>query len=308
MENAKFVKAKCSKTGLYFGLDVKQFGTTWKVVNMVNLTDEEARVTSSEVRQGFFETNVNLLPCKKCGSRRVGGCGCAPRLINERCSSSMDYNFQCVYCKHFEIDYSMPSAKDVEGYRGKTITLSQGKEFKVVTFSNVTWTKFDNIQNHPTNDIFAQIEPKIHVIANERNIEFHGYNVSQMDEGVYYKIGAQDDFSIECDVVTSTIQPHPGGQLYISFGAITANITEKGGQFLLNGRVVGQVGSKFHMALGLVNNVYSIVIDGIKIGELRQATYGEKKIVFGFAHGSHFCSMLSHAYLKNIQMGQGVQI
>lgn len=129
MKGTKFVKAKCTKTGIYYGLEVKQFGSTYKVMDMFTLSPEEARVTSSDVRQDYFKTNKNLLACSKCGSRRVGGCGCAK--TKRKCSPHMKYQFDCIYCKDFEIDYSVPTSADVRGREGETITLSQGQEVKI---------------------------------------------------------------------------------------------------------------------------------------------------------------------------------
>ena len=302
MEECKFVKAKCKRTGLYYGLDVKQYGSTWKVVNMVRLSEDEAKLTSSEVRQDVFETNTNLIPCSTCGSRRVGGCTCARSRI--QCSGSMKYQFDCIYCSEFEVDYTRPSLRDVAGYAGKTVTLSQGKEVKVVTFSNVTWKKFDNIVTHESGAKFG--EPLVHVAASEENIEFHGYNISKMDEGVYYTIGGMDDFEIECNVDTSTIQPHPGGNFYVSFGSITAQINQEGGTFFLDGRPVAQVGARFHMVLSLVDGCYGIVIDGRKQGEARKNDGGDVRVTFGFTHESHYCELLSHAYMRGIKMTHGV--
>lgn len=302
MEESKFVKAKCRKTGLYFGLEVRKFGSDWKVVNMVRLSDEEARLTSSEIRQDSFETNNNLLACSKCGNRRIGACSCARRVF--QCAKSMKYQFNCVYCSEFEIDYSRPAASDVSKYNGETVTLSQGKEVKIITFSNVEWHKFDNIKNHESGARFR--EPPVHVVANEENIEFHGYNVSKMDEGVFYVINSTDDFEIECDVDTSTIKPHPGGHLYVSFGAITATISESGGTFYLDGKPVAKVGAKFHMLLSLIDNKYSIVINNGKKGETQKQTNEKIKVVFGFTHESHYCEILSHAYMRGIKMRHGV--
>lgn len=302
MAESKFLKAKCRKTGLFFGLDVKKYGSVWKVVNMVRLSDEEAKLTASEVRQDAFETNSNLLACSKCGNRRIGGCSCSKKLF--QCSPRMKYKFDCVYCSEFEVDYSRPTARDISKHSGGTVTLSQGKEVKIITFSNVKWNKFDNIKHHESGAKFG--EPRIHVIANEENIEFHGYNISQMDEGVYYTINSSDDFEIECDVDTSTIQPHPGGHLYISFGSITAMISEKGGTFCLDGKSIAKVGSRFHMVLSLIDNVFSITIDNEKKGELHKYDNSKVKITFGFTHESHYCSILSHAYIRGIKMRHGV--
>ena len=102
----KMLKAKCKKTGLYYGLELKKIEEEWRVVNMIRLSEEEAKVISSEVRQSSFKTNKNLLPCLSCGSRKVGGCRCSQQ--KHRCSSTMKYEFNCVYCNEFEIDYSRP--------------------------------------------------------------------------------------------------------------------------------------------------------------------------------------------------------
>lgn len=303
MEESKFIKGKCGKTGLYFGMDVKMIGSAWKVVNMIRLSEEEAKLTTSEVKQDHFITHTNLLACPSCGNREVGGCNCVK--YNKQCSRSMKYRFNCIYCKEFEIDYSLPTGGDITNYKGGTVKLSQGKEVKIITFSNVKWEKFDKVKFHrPGRPEFQ--EPKKHVVADQKNIEFHGYNISQMDEGVYYIINEQDDFSIECDVDTSTISPHPGGFLYISFGIITARIDQNGGSFLLDEKSIATVGSKFHMALSLIDSVYKVVIDGKTCGEKSKEIQGNKRVVFGFQHEAHYCSSLSHAYLKDIQMQHGV--
>ncbi len=299
MKGTKIIKAYCDVSKQYYSLEIKQYGSEWKVVDFTHLTEEEAQLIYSEIRQPKFDTAENLLPCQKCGSRTVGGCGCSP--ARHPCRKGMKYEFDCVYCSHLKIDYSLPSA--VRGREGEKIVLSQGKEFKVVTFSNVTWRKFDTIPYHPSGAEYN--EPAVHVIANEEHIEFHGYNISEMNEGVRYTIGAKDDFEIECDVDTSTIQPHPGGKLYISLGVITANLNQNGGSFYLDGKSIGKVGSKFKMRLSLTEGgKYEVFIDGAKRGETFRASEGEVVIVFGFMHNSHHCAKLSHAYVNGIKMRQ----
>lgn len=128
MEN-KFLKAYCARTKQYFCLEMKNVGGAWRVVNMIRISDEEAKVLSSEINQPTFETNANLIPCVGCGGRRVGGCSCAKRA--HPCSKGMKYQFDCVYCDEFKIDYSMPSASDVRGRAGGTVMLSQGQEVKI---------------------------------------------------------------------------------------------------------------------------------------------------------------------------------
>ncbi len=303
MEGTKIVKAYCGISKQYFGLELKQKGGKWVVVNFSDLTEEEASVIYSEVKQDVFLTDEALLPCLKCGSRVVRGCTCSQ--TKHPCSTRTGYQYDCVYCKNLQLDYSLPSAAAIRGREGEKITLSQGKEVKIITFSNVQWKKFDRIRHHEPAPLYR--EPRIHVAANEENIEFHGYNISQMDEGVFYTIGANDDFIIECDVDTSTIKPHPGGEMYISLGIISAMIGQTEGAFYINGLPVANVGSRFHMKLSLTDGgLYEVEIDNRLCDRVQQPTLGSVNIVFGFRHGPHNCELLSHAYVKGIKMRQGV--
>ena len=299
MTESKMVKAVCKKTGLCYGLEVKEFNGEWRVVNAVRLTDDEADVITTDVKQSFFNTNDNLIACGNCGSRRIGGCKC-PRK-SHKCSKKMEYEFDCIYCDQMEIDYSRARGKS-SGRNSGEITLEQGQKVKI-TFSNVEWKKYDRIPVHPSGAVFS--EPSVHIIANEERIEFHGYNVSAMDEGVYYKIDPNDDFEISCDVNTSTIRPHPGGHLLISMGIITAELSEKGGMFYLDGQNVAKVGSQFSMKLSLnEGGRYTITINGRVVGNKYQLNRQSVDIIFGFRHQSHYCAMLSHAYISDIQMAQ----
>ena len=303
MEGTKIVKAYCDKCKQYFGLEVLQCGSVWEVVNVTHLSNEEASIVCSEVKQPEFHTHKNLLPCLECGSRTVSGCSCSKK--KHQCSKGMKYQFDCIYCKNLVIDYSLPSAAAMRGRNGEKVTLSQGKEVKIITFSNVEWKKFDHIKVHTPAPRYP--EPKVHVVASKENIEFHGYNISAMDEGVYYTIPAEDDFEIECSIDTSTIKPHPGGNFYVKLGIISANVTQTGGTFCIDGKAVASVGAKFQMKLSLSKGGhYEIAIDGKKVGEQSQQSKGEIKIVFGFAHDSHCCELLSHAYVRGIKMQQRI--
>ena len=129
MAESKFLKAYCDKTNQYFGLEIKKFGSTWKVVNMIQLSTEDARLISSEIEQSSFETNSNLIPCHSCGNRRVGGCSCSKK--RHQCARNMKYQFDCIYCDALKIDYTLPTASEVGGRAGGTVTLSQGQEVKI---------------------------------------------------------------------------------------------------------------------------------------------------------------------------------
>jgi tellurium resistance protein TerD len=96
---------------------------------MIRLSDEEAKLISSEVKQPHFDSNENLLACTQCGSRRVGGCTCAQKVL--RCTPTMDYAFGCLYCKELQIDYSLPTRADVASHQGDTVKLSQGQEVRI---------------------------------------------------------------------------------------------------------------------------------------------------------------------------------
>lgn len=178
-------------------------------------------------------------------------------------------------------------------------------KYKAITFSNVEWVKYDNVIMHPSGAEYN--EPSVHVIANEERIEFHGYNISQMNEGVRYKIDPNDDFEIECDIDTSTISPHPGGYLEISLGLISAHLTENGGDILLDGVSIATVAPRFHLKMSLTEGgKYEVAIDGKVAGTQFKASRHEINVQFGFVHDAHYCHLLSHAYISDISMMQAV--
>ena len=177
-------------------------------------------------------------------------------------------------------------------------------KYKTITFSNVEWVKYDNIRIHPAG---LANEPQKHLIANEKAIEFHGYTVSEMNEGVYYTIGLDDSFEIECNINTSEIKPHPGGKLSITLGIITANLDQYGGQMMLDRKNVASVGSKFNLKMAVKNGEqYEIIIDGKTVGSVDKKSKGNIEVRFGFTHGCHCCSLLSYAYVSNIEMKQSI--
>ncbi|MBO5312945.1 MAG: hypothetical protein J6B29_03165 [Clostridia bacterium] len=100
----KMLKAKCKRTGRYYGIELRQRDGEWKAVNMVWLSDDERAIIDSEVRQSRFLSADNLQPCGKCGTRKLFSCSC---LRGKRaCSLSSPYELDCIYCDQLEIDYS----------------------------------------------------------------------------------------------------------------------------------------------------------------------------------------------------------
>lgn len=106
---SKMLKAKCKKTGRYYGIELKMIGSEWKAVNMVLLSDDERRIILSEVMQPKFETNKNLIACPNCGNRKVSGCSCARK--KQECTTDMKYKFDCIYCDELKIDYSRSTGR-----------------------------------------------------------------------------------------------------------------------------------------------------------------------------------------------------
>ena len=183
----------------------------------------------------------------------------------------------------------------------RAVNQSVAHKYKEITFSNVTWKPYDRILVHESGERFN--EPAVHVVAKEKDIEFHGYNVSKMDQGVFYMIDAKDGFEIECNINTSTISPHPGGHVTIQLGIITACLTQNGGDMLLDGKKVAAVGSKFKLKMSVKDNgLYEVSIDDVLKGSKKKKASGEIELRFGLSHDSHYCSQLSHAYISNIEM------
>ncbi len=125
----KFVKGYCDRAKQYFALEMKQVGSQWKVANMTHLNSDAARLVSTELESGTFVTDDSLVACRHCGNRTVGGCDHSKS--NHPCTVGMKYQFDCIYCKEFQIDYSLPTAADVGGRTGETVQLSQGQEVKI---------------------------------------------------------------------------------------------------------------------------------------------------------------------------------
>ena len=188
--------------------------------------------------------------------------------------------------------------------KGNSSSQKIAHKYVPITFSNVEWVKYDNISYHADGSVEYN-EPKIHVEANEKEIRFEGYNISAMDEGVFYSIDPCDDFEIECDIDTSTIQEHPGGYLDISLGIISAHLNQNGGSLFMDSNIVASVGSKFHLRMSLTNcGTFEIEIDGNPVGKTHRDFYDLIDVRFGFVHGGHHCERRSIATVSDITMMQ----
>lgn len=104
MKNTKLLKAYCNKTGQYLCFEMAKFADSWRAVNMIWINDEEANIICSEINQPEYYSHTNLLPCLKCGNRKLGGCKCSTKAHS--CIKGMNYQFDCSYCSELVWDYS----------------------------------------------------------------------------------------------------------------------------------------------------------------------------------------------------------
>lgn len=170
MSDNKFLKAQCKKTGRWYGLEIRKTGPKWKVVNLIDLSESEAAVLTSEIEQDYLETDSNLLACKTCGNRVVGGCNCSRK--SHSCEKNMDYQFDCIYCDNLELDYGIPTYSDVKGIIGETIRLSQGQEVRIQSNGDRPLKKiFVGVGWDPlyTSDFSIDIDSSVIVMSSKRN-------------------------------------------------------------------------------------------------------------------------------------------
>lgn len=111
-----FLKAKCRKTGKWFGLEVEKIGSNPAVItNFVDITEEAANhITPQYSVDPHIETGKNLIACKYCRSKKFGNCSCNKR--RKTCRFSDKFDFQCVYCDELELDYTGASDSGSDFY------------------------------------------------------------------------------------------------------------------------------------------------------------------------------------------------
>lgn len=129
MENKKLkiLKAYCKKTKRWFTIELCREEGEWRAVRFLPITEKEALLVRSEVREPQYKTTHPLPGCDVCGGRVVGGCKCALKPFG--CKGKEDYTY-CLYCKRLTIDYAAPTA--TEGYHeGDVVRLSQGQTVRI---------------------------------------------------------------------------------------------------------------------------------------------------------------------------------
>ena len=133
----EFLKGYCSKTKQFFHVQLEKIGEKYVATNMVLLTDNEAKKLTTPIKQDSFYTSQNLIACRKCGGRLIGGCSCPETYFN--CQKG-EYNFSCIYCKNFKIDYSEIKEKGTG-----TIYLSQNEKVDLSTLKSPEGKMLDEI-------------------------------------------------------------------------------------------------------------------------------------------------------------------
>lgn len=102
------VKAHCGKYNKWFVLETED--GTGKVVNFVNVTEEQAKGITTDEDGTSFPVSSQLRPCLKCGSRYAGTCSHIEGL--GRCSAP--YSYQCLFCSQLKISHSKATGRFTE--------------------------------------------------------------------------------------------------------------------------------------------------------------------------------------------------
>lgn len=121
----QFIKARCSRTGRYFGLCISDEGGTLRCTDFYDVSPEDGRSLASTVDVPRLESARNLRPCASCGTRHVASCACPPAA--GVCEDG--YRFQCLYCRELHICSTDEGSELEDSSRvGETIRLAQGQE------------------------------------------------------------------------------------------------------------------------------------------------------------------------------------
>ena len=99
----KLVLAHCGKKDRHFCLEVDDRSGE-RVTNFIEVTASEKTAIPASAANGELITADNLVPCGRCGTRRVGSCKCSEK--SERCKNG-SYNFGCLYCRHLELERAL---------------------------------------------------------------------------------------------------------------------------------------------------------------------------------------------------------
>lgn len=211
MAEKKFLKAYCEKSKQYYGIELEMRDGEWKAVNMVFLSNHESSLVSSNIRQDEFVTNTNLVSCRECGNRKIGGCSHPPKHV--KCGKDLPYSFQCIYCDKLKLDYSAVSLGVGSQYKeGDVIRLSQGQEVKITLSDGTPLSKiFVGVGWDPTK-IGANMDVDSSVVVAGQNgyelvyfgnklhpsgcVEHHGDNLTGRDGDT----SGQDDENITVDL------------------------------------------------------------------------------------------------------------
>lgn len=104
------VKAHCAKHNKWFALEVETVNAMRRVVNFVDLTEDQANGLSTGLSETSFSVSSGLRPCIQCGTRKVGTCSHIETL--GRCST--DYSYQCLFCNQLKIRLGKASSRFTE--------------------------------------------------------------------------------------------------------------------------------------------------------------------------------------------------
>lgn len=74
MKNTELIKAKCRVTGAAYAVEIRKIDSEWRAIDFVKLTAEQDSKFESQENVSELISADSLLPCTKCGGRKLGGC------------------------------------------------------------------------------------------------------------------------------------------------------------------------------------------------------------------------------------------
>lgn len=124
-KDIQVLKGYCPVYKKWYLLTLEKFGSEYKVVDVTNKSEQEAKKFCSTVRQDKFVTYEKLIACDTCQTRTISSCNCPKN--KGKCKSR--FFFQCCYCKNFKIIYDEISAPlgEIKVGQGDVIDLSKLK-------------------------------------------------------------------------------------------------------------------------------------------------------------------------------------
>ncbi|MBR3131267.1 InlB B-repeat-containing protein [Candidatus Saccharibacteria bacterium] len=211
---------------------------------------------------------------------------------------------------------NMPSTinSTVRLFNPDQVSLTSKKN--TLTFDNANWEEYGTRTDHTGESYIGgtcSTQPQNynydHVVAESNtdgsvNVTFSGYTNYAMDEGIKHTIEGINHFTIDMDIDSSNIIPHPGGTLTIALGPVKAEIGVNGAVTIsaTGGASESATLSGFHLLLEKNGTSYKVCITTANKCVSTSGDSASATIDYNFQHGSHACPCISKVFLTNIMM------